>query len=231
MTGLSDAHHFRKVVAGCCLLAAPLLLLVAMVIHPDTGTSEASLVAAAADSPDAWYVAHLLVLVSLAVAIPAVLGLMHMLRERETSFGHVGGGLALLGILAFTGIVAVEGFAGWQIAKGGDDAALLERLYDSAGFVIPFVLMGFAFMLGMLVLAVGLYRAHAVQAWMALFVAIGAVLMAVAFPTAVEVLAIVGAAFLLVGLGSIGREVLGESDEDWERTPERPGFRPTLGTR
>ena len=40
--------------------------------------------------------------------VPAVLGLMHMLREREVAFGHVGGGLAMLGLLAFTGIVAME---------------------------------------------------------------------------------------------------------------------------
>ena len=42
-------------------------------------------------------------LVSLVLAVPAVLGLMHMLREREVALGHVGGGLGLLGILAFVG--------------------------------------------------------------------------------------------------------------------------------
>ena len=31
---LSDAHHFRKMVAGFCMVVAPLVLLVAMVIHP-----------------------------------------------------------------------------------------------------------------------------------------------------------------------------------------------------
>src|ERR687894_288709 len=101
MTGLSNAHHFRKMVAGFCMVFAPLLLLVGLVIHPETGTSAASTIAAAAEDPDAWYIAHLLVLISLVLAVPAVLGLTHMLREREVAWGHLGGGLGLVGILAF----------------------------------------------------------------------------------------------------------------------------------
>ena len=63
MTGLSNAHHFRKMVAGFCMVCAPLLLLVGLVIHPETGTEASSTIAAAADDPDAWYAAHLLALV------------------------------------------------------------------------------------------------------------------------------------------------------------------------
>ncbi len=228
MNGLSNAHHFRKTVAGICMVAAPLVLLVALVIHPDTGTSEASIVAAAASEPDAWYTAHLLALVSLVLAIPAVLGLMHMLREREVAFGHVGGGLAMLGLIAFVGIVAVEGFVGWQAATGdrGEMVALLERLYDSTGFVVPFLVMSLGFGIGMLVLAAGLYRARAVQSYFALFIAAASIMLTLGGLFATEWLGIVGAAFLLVGLGSVGRMVFTESDEDWEHPPEYKGFRP-----
>lgn len=38
-------------------------------------------------------------------------------------------------------------------------------------------------------------------------------------------------AFLFVGLGSVGRVVLTESDEDWEQTPEHRGLRLLLGMR
>jgi hypothetical protein len=233
MTGLSDAHHFRKMVAGYCMVLSPLLLLVAMIVHPETGTSASSTIAAAADNPDAWYIAHLLVLVSLALAVPAVLGLMHMLREREIAWGHLGGGLGLLGILAFIGIVSMEGFVGWQAGVGdrAEMVALFDRLYDTAGVVTPFYVVSFAFALGMLFLALGLYRARAVQSWMALFLAISAVLFAIGFPTASELVSIIGAAFLFVGFGSIGRMVLSESDEDWEHTPEYKGFRPLAGMR
>ena len=53
-----------------------------------------------ADNLDAWYVAHLLALISIALTVPVILGLMHMLREREVAFGHLGGDLAMLGLLA-----------------------------------------------------------------------------------------------------------------------------------
>ena len=230
---LSDAHHSRKMLAGACMVVAPFVLLVAMVIHPASDMDEATQVATIADNLDAWYVAHLLAFVSIVLIVPAVLGLMHMLRERQVALGHVGGGLAILGLLAFTGLVAME-LVLWQMAGAGNTAetvALLERLNETAGIVIPFVLLSFGFSLGMATLAVGLYRARAVQSWMAVFVAVGAILFGFAVATAMNWLAIVAAAFLVVGLGAIGRMVLRETDEAWEHTPEYEGFRPVPGVR
>ncbi len=233
MNRLSNAHHFRKQVAGICMLVAPALLLAGVVIHPETGTSESSMVAAAAGSPDAWYAAHLLVLCSLVLAIPATLGLMHMLREREVAWGHAGGGLALLGIIAFIAIVTVEGFVGWQ-AVAGDRAemtALLQRLFDSDGFGTLFGVASFGYVLGIATLAMGLYRARATQSYFALFLAAGAVMLTISASSASELLAAVGAAFIVVGSGMVGRAVLAESDEAWEHTPEYEGFRPLAGMR
>ena len=230
---LSDAHHSRKMVAGACMVVAPFVLLVAMVVHPASNMDEATQVATIADNLDAWYVAHLLAFVSIVLVVPAVLGLMHMLRERQVALGHVGGGLAILGLLALTGLVAME-LVLWQMAGAGNTAetvALLERLNETAGIVIPFVLLSFGFSLGMATLAVGLYRARAVQSWMAVLVAVGAILFGFAVATAMNWLAIVAAAFLVVGLGAIGRMVLRETDEAWEHTPEYEGFRPVPGMR
>jgi hypothetical protein len=230
---LSDAHHFRKIVAGACMVVAPLVLLAAMIIHPASSMNEATQVATIQDNLDAWYVAHLLALISIALTVPVVLGLMHMMREREVAFGHVGGGLAMLGLLAFAGIVGME-LAMWQMAAGGstrEAVALLERLNSTAGIVIPFAFVSFGFALGLACLAVGLYRARAVQSWMALSTAAGAILFGFAIGTAMNWLAIVAAAFLVVGLGAIGRMVLRETDEAWEHTPEYEGFRPVPGMR
>jgi hypothetical protein len=58
----------------------------------------------------------MLVLISIVLAVPATLGLMHMLRERHVAAGHVGGGLALVGLLAFTGVTAVQ-LVVWQMAQ------------------------------------------------------------------------------------------------------------------
>lgn len=231
---ISDAHHFRKTVAGLCMVFAPLLLLAGAIVHPEMKTDEGAQLAVIADNLDQWFVAHLLILMAVALTVPVVLGLMHMLREREVAYGHLGGGLAMIGLLAITGIVAIE-FVGWQAAVADADraqmTALFERLTDTTGVVLPFFVMSFGFALGMVMLAIGLYRARAVQSWMAAFVAIGAVALSIAGPTAVDWLFVVGAAFLFVALASIGRYVLTETDEDWEHTPEYKGFRPLAGMR
>ena len=233
MNRLSDAHHFRKQVAGICMLVAPALLLAGVIFHPETSTSESSMVAAAAGDPDAWYWAHALVFASLVLAVPATLGFMHMLREREAAWGHVGGGLALLGILAFIGIVTVEGFVGWQAATGdpAEMTALLQRLFDSDGFGMLFGVASFGYVLGVASLAMGLYRARATQSYFALFLIMGATLLTISASTASELVAVVGAAFILVGSGMIGRTVLLETDEEWEHTPEYTGFRSLAGMR
>lgn len=231
---LSDAHHFRKMVAGACMVLAPLVLLVATVVHPDVKTDEAAQLAVIADNLDAWLAAHLLALAAIALSVPAVLGLMHMLREREVSLGHLGGGLAMLGLLAYVGVVAVEGLVGWAMGEAGDRgamAALLTSINESAAIVIPFFILSLAFAVGMICLAVGLYRARAVQSWMAICLGVGAVLLAISGPAAATWLGIVAAAFLVVGFGSIGRMVYRESDEAWEHTPVYEGFRPVPGMR
>lgn len=233
MSRLSDSHHFRKTVAGMCMVAAPLLLLVGMIIHPERKSDVGDQLAVIAGEMDAWFAAHLIVALALVFAVPAVLGLMHMLREREVAFGHVGGGLAMLGLLATTGVVAIDGFVGWQAAAqpSGEMTALFERVTETTGIVVPFFVMSLAFAAGLLFLAAGLYRARAVQSWTAAMLAAGAVVFAVGNAAASDLLSIVGAAVLLVGFVQVGRMVLSESDEDWEHTPEYRGFRPLAGTR
>jgi len=230
---LSDAHHFRKMLAGACMVVAPVFLLVATVIHPASDMDEATQVATIAENLDVWYAAHLIALVAIVLTVPALLGLMHMLRERQVSLGHVGGGLALIGLLAFVGLVAME-LVMWELVSEGDQAAavtLLQGLNESPGILIPFAFVSFGFSIGMALLSVGLYRARAVQSWMAVCVGAGAILFGFGIATAMNWLTIVAAAFLVVGLGSIGRMVLRETDEAWEHTPEYEGFRPVPGMR
>ena len=120
MNSLSNAHHFRKTVAGICMVGAPLALLLAMVFESKIGISENAYVIGKVGDPDTGQIEQVLLVAGLVLMVPAVLGLMHMLREREVDFGHVGGAVALLGLL-----------------------------------VLPW-----AFMAGVVILAFGLYRAQ-----------------------------------------------------------------------
>ncbi len=234
MERLSDSHHFRKTVAGACMILASLLFLVAVIVHPEMDTDNAAQLAIVRDNMDAWYISNLLLFASLVLFVPAVLGLMHMLREREAAFGHLGGGLTLLGIVSAAGAVGIA-MVVWQMAAPGADqaqmTALLDRVTDTAGTAIPFLWLNLCVGVGIALVALGLYRARAVQSWTAAFLAIGGVCATIAFPLASELLAIVGGAFLFVSLGAIGRTVLTETDADWEHTPEHKGFRPLAGMR
>jgi hypothetical protein len=111
MLGLSDAVHFRRIVAGVSLIAAPLILLVGALAHPQGKDSAIAHLAVVAESPDRYYVAHAILLGGLALFLPAVLGIMHLLTERATALGHIGGGLAMVGLFGATAIVAVDGIA------------------------------------------------------------------------------------------------------------------------
>jgi hypothetical protein len=235
MLDLSNTHHFRKTVAGACMILAPLLFLLGVIIHPELSTSEAEQLGFVAADVDAFYAAHMLIFAGIVLAVPAVLGLMHMLRERGAAYGHLGGGLALIGLLCYAAVQGVD-MVIWQMGAAGADrgemTALLTRLTETTGFVIPFAILPFAFAVGTVVLAMGLYRARAVEAWMAAALAIGGVAVTlIGVVVTAYLYSIVAAAVLFVGLAAIGQMVLVESDADWEHTPESRGYRPLAGMR
>ena len=231
--GLSNSHHFRKMVAGLCMVLAPILALIALVISPALETKAAAQLAAAAGDLERFYASNLIGMIAVVLLVPAVLGLMHMLRERRVAYGHVGGGLALVGLLATAASIGI-GFAVWRMAHGAvtpAEVAAVDELNNVAGVVLPVYVLGFGLALGFVVLASGLWLARAVDWWMAAFIGIGAVLVNLAFPLGELALAIVGSALLVVGLGAVGLMVLRETDAEWEHTPEYRGFRPAAGTR
>jgi len=227
---VSDSQHFRKTVAGVCMVTAPLVLLVAFAVSPKLETAASKQLVAAAGHPDRYLITMFAALVGVALLFGAILGLMHMMRERGAAYGNIGGTLALVGALGVMASMSA-GFMVWVMARDGvsaADANLLHRFNHSAG-AITIGIVGYLLAVGLVVVAMGLYRAHLVDWWMAMCIAVGAVLIEVAFPAHMLWTAIVGSAFLLVGMGSVGMMVLRETDAEWEDTPEYRGFRPAAG--
>lgn len=229
MPRLSDAHHFRKTVAGICMILAPTLFLVSAILAPSSDNDAGAILGAIADHTDRFYVSTLFGIAGSILLVPAVLGLMHMLREKQVALGHAGGGLAILGSLVFMMLWGVS-LMEWQMVRGGADGAqmtaLLDRFMHTTGTEV-FFFFSLAFTVGMLVLALGLYRARAVHWSTAGALGAGAVILQCAFFVGNEAAwYIVAAAVLLVGFATIGRMVLMETDDEWEHTPEFTGFRP-----
>jgi len=228
---LSDPRHFHRL-AGASLVLAPLLLLASSAVSPPLKSDERAQLAVIARHPDRFYIFSLLGLVSAIVLVPALLGLMHLLRERAPGWGYIGGSLMMLGNLLSIGDW-MGNFVQWQMAApSGDRAemtALLTRLDDTPGSALPLQLSGFAFLLGTAVLAIGLYRARTVPAWVALGLVGGIVANLAGFVASSVALLIASSAVLLAALGWIGGIVLTQSDTHRERTRELARVGPAAG--
>ena len=229
----SDSHHFRKMVAGCCMVMGPLFILISLVVGPDLRTDAGEQMAAIAADRDGTIASLLFSMAGVALMIGATLGVMHMLRERMVGYGHLGGAMALLGLVALAAQFGTWMLA-WQMTADGvqaTDVAAYDGLITSTAGVIALQIVGFVGIAGVVILAAGLYRAHVVDWWMAACVAVGIVLLALCTPLESVALGVVASAIFAIGLGSIGMMVLRETDAEWEHTPEYGGFRPSLHMR
>jgi hypothetical protein len=116
-------------------MVAPLVLLAGELLHPPFQRDPARLLAVAAANPDRWYLAHLLSLIGFALLVPAILGLIQLVGQRRAALADLGGTLALLGVLAASGLLSIDGFGVWQMAQPAADraemAALLDRILTS----------------------------------------------------------------------------------------------------
>jgi hypothetical protein len=222
MMGSTDPHRFRKTVAGACMLVAPALGLVGFIVSPGIHSGAGAQLATVAAHRDQWFLSELLILLSLVALVPAVLGLMHMLREREVAYGHLGGALALIGTMAAIGATAFD-FVMWRMPNTAAMASVVHSFEHTTGTFVLFDVGVFALTLGLVALCVGLIRASAVSMAPAGLVAFGSIVAAVGFAATTAWLLIAGYAALMVGLGLIGQMVLNETVEDWEHTPRLAG--------
>ena len=227
------SEHLRKTITGACLIAAPLVLLIGEIIHPVDKSDAADEVALVADNLGRWYAAHLIILVALALLIPAVLGLAHLIHERRPALAYTGGGLSLIGIIAVAAVVGADGIAGYFVADASADSAVSVAVFDGlmdGARMMPLYLATLLLGIGLVVTAVGLYRSRVVAPWSAIVIGLGAILVDIGFPAGAVALVWAGMALLLVGMGPIGYAVLTESDTAWEHTPDFAGFRHAAGT-
>jgi hypothetical protein len=190
MFGISDAHHFRKMVAGFCMVFAPLCMLVGFIADPDAS--------------------YAFLFIGAVLMVPAALGLMHMLREREVAFGHMGGGLSLVGLMGLAGLIGMD---------VGGTTDLVDRVDHLTGVGNWMFVATMGFGLGMAMLGLGVFRAHAVMSWAAASLMIGGIAFDVALLAGSAGVAIAASAAVLAGAGSTGFLVWRESDEAWENTP------------
>lgn len=135
---MEPALNRGRIIAGVCLIAAPLVMLTGDVLR----------IAAELIHP-----AYVALKLSFAFFVPAVLALVHLLGRRADRIGLLGGGLAVVGCLAGSGIVTASSIV-HSLESASLDAPSMQAIERAmrdggvAGLVLMYPLPGLAFPAG-----------------------------------------------------------------------------------
>jgi hypothetical protein len=215
MVSSTQASTFRRRIVGASLIAFPLLLGVDAVIDVGNQGTPESLYDEGRNHAGAAIAAGVLIILSSFFLIPAIFGVVHLVRERSFVLGHLGAFFGILGALGHVGFATLLLFLP---AIGDGDrtemVALLDRLEGGAGAVLLPLIVSFG--IGFLLLMIGLWRARIAPTW-----ALAAVVVAFGFemisPGSFLLGQVLKQTLGLAAYGWIGLHVLRMSDADWER--------------
>lgn len=222
METLTGSERLRKAICGACLIAAPGLLLVGGLLHPTETTDARQQYEIIASNADRWELAHWLITASTVLMVGAVLGLAHQLHERRPAEAILGGAVALAGVMALFAVAAVEVAVVPELGRSSVAGAgtVYESIFTFGSNPWTVLLVAALLLpLGLVGMAVGLYRAQLAPVWASGALGLGALLFAVSLPTGSTVVFVVGIAALAFGMASVGWELLSENDEEWAHPP------------
>jgi hypothetical protein len=208
------------------VVGAPLLFLIANLIHPEefTRDHEREQLAAIAAEYTEWQVAHFFTFASAVVFAAAVLGLAHLVRRRQPGLGLVMGALGLAGLLGLAFVVALDGYT-WAIlgevsTKPDADGHTLElALHDvqQSTWSVPYYLMPLGWIVGLVVLVLAAARQRAVPIGAALLLAAGTLLVGAETQVQDNTYFIVAASVLFAGGAAVAASIWRLTDEEFSR--------------
>ena len=219
MLALSDPTRFRRGLGSASLLLAPLLGLAAAVIAPPSSSNTAADLALISAHHSAFVAEAVLEAAAWIVFIPGVLGIVHLLRQRGVVLGHVGGVLAILGMISFVAESAIAQATAVLAEDAGHRAVYAQAVYSMRHSPLAaFVLLALLGEIGLILLAVAMRRARRAPGWV---VAATAVAVLVDFAPIPDPLGLI-VTWLLLGLafGRIGWAIRTTSDAEWEQPGE-----------
>ena len=225
---MADLPHIRlyRVGTAIALIVAPLLFLADNLIHPkEVGRgNELEQVALIADAYTRWQAAHVIGFVAILAFAPAVLGLAFLVRRRQPGYGLLAGALALAGLLGLAAVITIDGFA-WGIAgelsanSPLGPAGAAEVLSDLQGseWSLVYYLTPLGFIVGMVMLAVGVARQGAVPVWAGALLALAVLMVGTETAIVSNAYFIAGAAVFLAGGIAVAVPLLQMSDGDFAK--------------
>ncbi len=210
---IANANSFRRLAAGACLVLAPLCLLLGMVVDP----YEPGDVMAYANNPGAAGISATLLHYAWVLWVPAVLGLVHLVRGRGVVLANLAGAAAVLGLINFSSMMVVDfiditlfqNLPAEQAQKLIDDSAHPALIF---GWQMPGMIGSF---LGLTLVAVAYARSGRAGWWFPAGVLVGLLVWLFGANQGNALLGLAGPVILLVVFGVVGVSLIRMGDEDW----------------
>jgi Domain of unknown function (DUF4386) len=203
---------------------APLLFLADNLLHPKEyeRDHESEQLAEIAANYDRWQLAHFLGFLAIIGFVVAVLGLAFLVRRRRPQAGLVAGALALLGVLCFAAVIALDGFTWGVLGQVSDRspahaqvaAAALHDVQQSE-WSLQYYVPALAFAVGMAALAIVAALSGALPAAAGWLLALGSVLVGTEGLIVSNAYYVTGSAVMLVGGASVAWALHRMSDEEF----------------
>lgn len=221
MLRITDPDNFARTLGGISLIAAPVLLgtgeVLRLTIADGANTGTAAHLEAVAGRSTGWQLMTVLDMAAVVLFVPAVLVLVHLTRRRAPVLAHLGGGLALVGLLGAAGHnVFAHVLDGAMARVEGDPSGVLAvvgPMEELPSFLVVLAMYLVGFIIGLVLLAAALHRSRSAPSWAAAGIVAGMLVYSNA-GTSLP-LTLVATGLLVVGLGAVAARVLSMEDNEW----------------
>jgi Domain of unknown function (DUF4386) len=221
MNEVRDIRRFRRLATGAAMIATAPFVLVSVAIKPADDGSAAAVMADLGSHASAMEASLMLGLIAIALLIPATLGLMRIAQQGSPVLALIGGGLTLLGWVAFMGTQALGAVA--LVMAGSHDRAVMTNLYDQIGNsnVVTVIQVGFIFghVVGIAILGVAVARSRVAPIWIGIVLVVSGPLHFVAHGIDIRALDLAAFALLVLGYAAGGVILLRMKSDGSENVP------------
>jgi len=164
---MTNTATFRRAAAAAGLVSTAVIMAVATVLSPEFPSGFADRLAAIEAGGTGALVSGYAFTLAQLPFLAGVLGIGHLLRNRSPRLSNLGTSLAVVGIFGHAvhgGVTAMQVEMAADTANRDAHAAILEGL--ESGPAVMFMAMGLlGTVLGILLLSIGLFRAHVGPRW------------------------------------------------------------------
>jgi hypothetical protein len=220
-----------KRITAVATIGSTVLFFFVNLIHPKeyTRDHEAQQLQTLATHYTRWQIAHFLTLVAILLFVVVVLGLAWLLYSRLDRMALAGGLLGLWGLVCLGGVLALDGFTWAALGQittwpGADLRTSIYALHavQQSHWNLPFYVGGLMWIVGLLILSIGLLRQRMIPAWAGWIFALGVVLVGIEAAVESNAYFIAASAVLAVGGVGVGLSLINDTDTDSTRIGDVP---------